>query len=94
LKSTAPAAYNFAEKELNTLGYQLIHTGQLKQAIRIFELNIEAYPQSSNVYDSLAEAYMDDGDKALAIANYQKSLQLNPRNGNAVKQLQKLNGQE
>jgi tetratricopeptide (TPR) repeat protein len=48
-------------------------------------------PQSSNVYDSLGEAYMDDGDRLLAIANYQKSLQINPKNGNAVAMLKKLN---
>ena len=41
--------------------------------------------------DSLAEAYMNDGDRAQAIANYQRSLQINPRNTNAVKMLQKLN---
>jgi hypothetical protein len=94
LKATASASYNFAEKELNNLGYQLIHTKKIKEAIRVFQLNVEAYPQSSNVYDSLAEAYMDNGDKTLAIANYKKSLSLNPRNRNAVQQLQKLNGLE
>ena len=62
-----------------------------KKAIRVFQLNVEAYPQSSNTYDSLGEAYMDDGDKLQAIANYQKSLQLNPKNHNAVRMLQKLN---
>jgi predicted Zn-dependent protease len=90
-KATAPAAYNFDEDELNTLGYQLIKVKKLKDAARIFQLNIEAYPRSGNTYDSLAEAYMDDGDKTQAIANYQKSLQLNPKNGNAVKMLQRLN---
>jgi Flp pilus assembly protein TadD len=73
------------------LGYQLIRTKQFKEAIRIFQLNVEAYQQSGNVYDSLGEAYMDDGDKPQAIANYHKSLQLNPKNSNAVKMLQKLN---
>jgi uncharacterized membrane protein len=91
LKAAGPAIYNFDEGELNTLGYQLIRTKKLKGAIRILQLNIEAYPQSSNVYDSLGEAYMDDGDKPQAIANYQKSLQLNPKNGNAVLMLRKLN---
>ena len=38
----------------------------------------------------LAEAYMDDGNKPQAIANYQKSLEHNPKNGNAVLRLQKL----
>jgi hypothetical protein len=90
LKATASATYNFDEDELNNLGYQLIRAKKLKEAIRIFQLNVEAYPQSSNVYDSLAEAYMDDGDKPLAITNYQKSLQLNPKNRNAVVQIQKL----
>jgi tetratricopeptide (TPR) repeat protein len=90
LKAAAPAIYNFDEDELNNLGYQLIKTKKFTEAILIFQLNVEAYPQSGNVYDSLGEAYMDDGDKPLAIANYQKSLQLNPENVNAVKRLQKL----
>lgn len=91
LKAAGTAIYNFDEDELNTLGYQLIRTKKLAEAIRIFQLNVEAYPHSGNVYDSLAEAYMDDGKQALAIADYKKSLQLNPKNGNAVQMLRKLN---
>ncbi len=91
LKSSPAARYNFKEDELNNLGYQLLRANKLKDAVRIFQLNVEAYPQSSNVYDSLGEAYMDQGDKPLAIANYQRSLALNPKNSNAVKMLQKLN---
>jgi hypothetical protein len=91
LKAAAPAAYNFAEYELNALGYQLIHTKKFEEAIRIFQLNVEAYPQSSNVYDSLGEAYMDSGNTAQAIVNYQKALELNPGNRKAVQMLQKLN---
>ena len=90
LKAAAPASYNFDEDQLNALGYRLIQAKDSK-AIRIFQLNVEAYPQSSNVYDSLGEAYMDDGNKAQAIANYQKSLELNPKNGNAVVMLRRLN---
>jgi tetratricopeptide (TPR) repeat protein len=90
LRAAAPATYNFDEGELNNLGYELIRAKKFKEAIRIFELNIEAYPQSSNVYDSLGEAYMDDGNKPLAIANYQKSIQLNPKNRNGIVMLQKL----
>jgi tetratricopeptide (TPR) repeat protein len=90
LKAAPPATYNFDEEQLNALGYQLIGNRKIKDAIRIFQLNIEAYPQSSNVYDSIGEAYMDDGDTQDAIANYQKSLQINPKNGNAIKMLQKL----
>ena len=90
LKAAAPATYNFDEDELNGLGYRLIQGKKYKEAVLIFQLNVETYPQSSNVYDSLGEAYMDDGDKPRAIANYQKSLELNPKNGNAVLMLQKL----
>jgi tetratricopeptide (TPR) repeat protein len=90
LKSTAHPSYNFDEGELNALGYQLIHANKFREAVRILQLNVEAYPQSGNVYDSLGEAYMDAGNNTQAIANYRKSLQLNPKNGGAVVMLQKL----
>jgi Tfp pilus assembly protein PilF len=53
-------------------------------------VNRELYPQSANAYDSLAEAYVTKGEKQLAIANYKKSLELNPQNTNAVGMLKKL----
>ena len=90
LKAAASSTYNFDEDELNALGYQLIRTKKFEEAIRILQLNVEAYPKSGNVYDSLGEAYMDDGDILQAIASYQKSLQLNPKNSNAVHMLQTL----
>jgi len=90
LKAGASAKYNFDESELNTLGYQLMKAKKFREAIRVFQLNVEAYSRSSNAYDSLGEAYVNDGDKALAIANYEKSLQLNAKNGNAVQMLRKL----
>jgi hypothetical protein len=91
LKAAATATYEFDENEVNSLGYQLLHAHKFNQAIRIFQLNVEAYPRSGNTWDSLAEAYMDDGDKAQAVANYQRSLEINPKNANAVKMLQRLN---
>ena len=91
LKASAPSTYDFDENEVNSLGYQLLQAHKFKQAIRIFQLNVETYPQSGNTWDSLAEAYMVDGEKAQAIANYQKSLDINPKNANAIKMLQKLN---
>jgi hypothetical protein len=90
LKAAQSSIYNFDEDQLNSLGYQLINQKNLKDAIRILQVNVEAYPQSSNVYDSLGEAYMDDGDKAQAIANYRRSLELDSRNRNAVSMLKKL----
>lgn len=90
LKTKQGGAYDFSEGELNTLGYQLLQRKKMKEAIRIFQLNVEAYPQSGNVYESLAEAYMDNSEKELAIANCQKSSQLDPANKNAVEMLKKL----
>lgn len=90
LKATQPTGYKFEEDQLNSLGYQLINGHKYKEAIRILQLNTEVYPQSANTWDSLGEAYMNAGDKAQAIASYQKSLRLNPKNANAVKMLGKL----
>jgi tetratricopeptide (TPR) repeat protein len=90
LKATRPDAYDFSENEFIRLGYQLLHQKRFKESIEIFKLSVEAYPDSYNTYDSLGEAYMDDGDKYLAIQNYEKSLQLKPGNHNGVEMLKKL----
>jgi tetratricopeptide (TPR) repeat protein len=90
LKASQPGNYDFGEPELNTLGYQLLQMRRAPEAIEIFKLNVEAYPQGFNAYDSLAEAYMMRGDKDLAIANYKKSLELNPQNTNAADKLKSL----
>jgi CubicO group peptidase (beta-lactamase class C family) len=77
------------EGSMNNLGYQLLAARKFKEAIRIFELNAAAFPNSGNTWDSLAEAYTIGG-KELAIAYYRKSLVLNPDNANAVEMLKKL----
>ena len=82
--------YNFAERELNTLGYHYLQNNSFDIAITIFKLNVEVYPEAYNVYDSLGEAYMKAGKLELAIKNYQKSVELNPDNTNAVDMLKKL----
>ena len=64
----------------------------LDGALKVFLLNVELFPESSNVYDSLAEAYMNRGETRLAIQYYEKSLELNPNNTNAVQQLETLQG--
>jgi tetratricopeptide (TPR) repeat protein len=75
---------------MNALGYKLLGNNKTYEAIEIFKLNVEAYPGSWNVYDSLGEAYLKNGDKELAIKNYQKSLVLNPENANSIKMLEKI----
>ena len=78
------------ESSINQLGYVLIGMKRIDDAILIFTQNTVDYPQSWNVWDSLAEAYMDKGDKEKAIADYERSLQLNPGNTNGAEQLKKL----
>jgi len=83
---------NFDEDELNSLGYKLMRANKLKEATGIFLLNVEGFPQSSNAYDSLAEAFEQGGDRSQAIASYQRALELNPNNRNAMQGLQRLKG--
>jgi predicted alpha/beta superfamily hydrolase len=79
------------ETLVNGAGYEMLYSEQdVDKAIELFTLNTVNYPESSNVYYSLAEAYMVNGDKALAIANYEKSLELDSDNQNAVEQLETL----
>ncbi len=54
-------AYDFSESVLNRLGYRLLNENKPDEAIAIFKLNVEAYPNAANPYDSLAEAYMRKG---------------------------------
>ncbi len=91
LKATEPTRYNFEERQLDKLGYKLLKVKKVKEAIRVFQLNVEAYPKSSNAYDSLAEAYMNDGNKQEAILNCHKSLEIDPKNGHSIKMLNQLN---
>lgn len=86
----ADKAYSLSENELNGLGYELLGDGKVQQAINVFTLNVESFPQSFNVYDSRGEAYMKLGDKAAAIRDYKKSLELNPRNTGGIDKLKEL----
>ncbi len=90
LKNNQPDAFNFAEGQLNTLGYHLLWRNKIAEAIQIFKLNIDAYPHSSNTYDSLGEAYLASGEQELARQYYEKALELNPASPSALEALDKL----
>ncbi|NMH85901.1 serine hydrolase [Flavivirga algicola] len=83
-------AYDLNEREMNEIGYQLMGAGKVDEAAKVFKLNIDAFPKSSNVYDSYAEALMNLGKNDLAIENYRKSVELNPNNQSAIEHLKKL----
>lgn len=91
VKAEHPDLTLFRESVMNRLGYRFLYQlGNAPAAIQIFKLNVEAFPRSPNLYDSLAEAYLVSGDREAAIANYMKSLELNPANANAVEKLKAL----
>jgi len=90
LRAADPGVQVFTEQELNRVGYILLRAGRVDDAIETFRLNAEAYPGASNVYDSLAEAYLAKGDTVLAEANYRRSLQLDPENTNAREALARI----
>lgn len=90
IKKERPDNPSTTEQRLNGLGYGLLQAKKLPEAIALFKLNVEFYPESWNAYDSLGEAYMNNGDKELAIASYKKSLALNPKNAGGAEMLKKL----
>lgn len=91
LKKKLPKVFNFNdENELNNLGYQLINDGRAEDAIKVFELLVSEFPNSANPYDSLGEAYLLNGHIELSLANYKKSLELNPENENARNYITKI----
>lgn len=92
MKTEDKAKYYFGENDFNALGYRLMGSGKIDEAIEVFKLNIDAFPKSWNVYDSIAEAYMNKGNNELAIKYYKISIDLNPQNDNAkeiIKRLEK-----
>ena len=91
LKKTKPKAYNFNPRELNRLGYHLMQNAKdIKGAVKIFKFNVEVNPKYANGYDSLGEAYLEQGKKNLAIKNFAKALSLNPQNPFYLEKLNKV----
>ncbi len=92
LKAENIDTYNFSdENELNRLGYKFLRQGKIKEAIKIFTLLVKEFPEASNPYDSLGEAYFENKNFELSLINYKKSLTLNPQNENALMMINKIN---
>jgi pimeloyl-ACP methyl ester carboxylesterase len=71
-----PKAVLFPEAIVNLMGYEHVQSGDIKGALEILKLNATAFPDSPNVYDSLSDAYLADGQKELARQNARKALEL------------------
>src|SRR6266540_3325953 len=82
------SSYYLNETEVNSIGYFLLYNlGRKDAALDFFKINTAEFPKSSNAFDSLGEAYMENGDDKNAIENYKKSLELDPTNQNAKKMI-------
>ena len=78
------------QRTLNSLGYKYIRKDNFDAAIEIFKINAILYPKSSNVFDSLGEAYFLKKDTVNAIVNFKKALSINPENRNSKRFLKKI----
>ncbi|MYN29247.1 poly(ethylene terephthalate) hydrolase family protein [Duganella levis] len=79
-----------SESDLNAWGYELLRSDKQAAGVEIFKLGVSLYPNASNLHDSLAEGYEALDNKPAAIASYQKSLELDPKNGHAADRLKVL----
>lgn len=71
-----PNAFVFPEGVMNQLAYERMQAGQVKDAIELCKLNVEAYPTSANTYDSLGDAYLAAGEKELALQASRKAIEM------------------
>lgn len=86
------AQYRFPAPEgiVNHFGYLALGDKKLDLAQQYFQMNIDAYPGSSNVYDSMGELLLNKGDTAQAVKMYERSLELDSKNDNAREVIRKL----
>jgi dienelactone hydrolase len=89
-KSRDTNAVLIPEAETNQLGYQLLQAGNFKDAIVVFQMNIEAYPRSANVYDSLSDGYLAVGNKDEALKYAEKAIQALDKDTNATAEFKQL----
>lgn len=89
-KANFPDNAKVSENEINSLGYVYVNNKNLPAAIELFKLNTELYPEAFNTFDSLGEAYLLTGENELALVNYKRSVELNDKNENAKKVIERL----
>ena len=80
IKENSIEKYIVSEGEFNSLAYGLLGGKRNKEAIELLKISLISFPESSNLYDSLGEIYLIDGNKEMALESYKKSVELNPNN--------------
>lgn len=78
------------EAELNDWGYRLLSTGRPRDALQVFRLAADRYPDSANAHDSLAQALLVNGDDRGAADHYARAVALDPGNADAARHLEEL----
>ena len=91
-KNNPMNVYQSIEADINTFGYRLVNMKKMDEAIDMFKLNTELYPGSANAFDSLGEAYANQGNREEAIKSYEKALKIDPAFASSVEALRKLKG--
>jgi len=89
IKKAGSAIY-YDEISIDQIGFGWMNNGYISEAIEVYKLNVDVFPHSFSVFNSLGEAYLKKGEKEIAKKNFQKSLELNPQNENAKRILGQL----
>jgi tetratricopeptide (TPR) repeat protein len=88
MKAAEPGDIN--EDTLNALGYDLLQKGEARDAVSVFTLNVEMFPEYANGFDSLGDAWLKIGDAKEARRAYEKALKLDPGLSSSKKALEEL----
>ncbi len=91
-KSDTKHRYIESEALMNRFGYTLLQGNRIADAVEVFKLNVEAYPNSANVHDSLGDALAAAGRKEEAIKSYERALAIEPNFPSSLESLRKLRG--
>lgn len=86
--------YQSIEAEINSFGYRLVAMQKMEDAIEMFRVNTELYPNSANAFDSLGETLANAGKRDEAIKAYEKALSIDPNFATSVVALRTLKGNQ
>ena len=89
-KDNDPEIVLFDRNEINSFGYEFLDEGKIEDAIKIFQLFVLEYPEISNSYDSLGEAFAKNKNYKEALYNYRKALKINPDSQSAARAIERL----
>ena len=88
------STYDFALRDLNNFGYDLLNDKQYQESIEVFKFLTDEFPENANIYDSLGEAYFITEDYKNALKSFKKALELNPdlkTSKDYIKKIEELN---